>query len=181
MHIGRRLPASAVATAGALLALACACTVTVEGDDDPSYGEVTFSVARFDQHGIELSRDVRTAPGAELVGPLDGELDDPIEVDGAEVRDPAGLLAAREARVGEVLLTRSRPDLLVASGSSLLAVQSAERNGWALVVAVDDGRFEIALAGELAAASADRILATGLVRMIRGEPLLDDDCLPVCQ
>jgi len=163
------------------LLLASACTMAVEGDSDPSYGEVTFSVARFDEPGVELSREVRTGPGAELVGSLDRELDDPIEVDGAEVTDPSGLLAAREAQVGHVVLTRSRADLLLATGESPLAVSSAERNGWALVVSVDDGRFEIALAGQLGPASVDRILATGLVRMIRGEALLDDDCLPVCQ
>ena len=45
---------------------------------------------------------------------------------------------------------------------------------------VDSGWFEIALAGQLSAASTDRILATALVRIIRGEALLADDCRPDC-
>ncbi|HEU5058312.1 MAG TPA: hypothetical protein VFU21_17390, partial [Kofleriaceae bacterium] len=165
--------------AAALLA-ASACATAVVGDGERGYGEVTLSVAGFDQLGVERSRDIRTAPGAELVEPLDRELIEPITIDGDEESDPSGLFAAREARIGEVQLTRAGDLYLRARGESLLAVRSAERNGAALSVAVDSGWFEIALAGELSAASTDRILGTALVRIVRGEALLADDCRPDC-
>jgi hypothetical protein len=175
LHLVRScLPAAALlATSG--------CATAVWGDGEPTYGEVTLSVAGYDPRGVELSRDVRTAPGAELVEPLDRDLHDPITIDGDEESDPAGLFSAREARIEGVSLTRTGSDIhLRARGDSLLAVRSADRSGGALRVAVDSGWFEIALAGELSGASTDRILATALVRIIRGEALLADDCRPDC-
>jgi hypothetical protein len=170
-----RLPLAALAPL-----VAAACSLTVEGDTDPTYGEVTLSVTGYDQRGVELSRDVRTGAGADLVGPLDRDLVDAILVDGEEVTDPSGLLDAREARIGDVVLTREWDADLRASGETILAVRSARRSGAALSVEVDRGRFEIAVAGQLSAASTDRILATALVRIVRGEALLADDCRPDC-
>lgn len=185
VYDARRLPAAAVATIGAALALTSACAVAVEGDTEPSYGDVSLSVASFDERWIEVARDVRTAPGAELVGPLDRELHEPIVIDGAEVNDPSGLFTARGARIDDVTLTPigdavRATVVLRAQGPSLLAVRSAERSGAALTVAVDGGWFEIALAGRVSAASVDRILGTALVRLVRGEALLADDCRPDC-
>ena len=166
--------------AAALLATS-GCATAVWGDGEPTYGEVSLSVAGYDPRGVELSRDVRTAPGAELVEPLDRDLHEPITIDGAEESDPSGLFSAREARIEGVSLTRTGDDIhLRARGDSLLAVRSADRSGGALTVEVDSGWFEIALAGQLSAASTDRILATALVRIIRGEALLADDCRPDC-
>ena len=168
--------------ATAALLLASGCATAIVGDGDQGYGDVTLSVAGFDPRGVELSRDVRTAPGADLVEPLDRELHDPITIDGAEESDPSGLFSALVIRVDGVALSRgTRNDIhLRASGESLLAVRSAERSGAALTVEVDSGWFEIALAGTVSAASTDRILATALVRIIRGEALLADDCRPDC-
>jgi hypothetical protein len=152
----------------------------VVGDTDPTYGEVTFTVASYDESGAELSRDVRSGDGAELVAPLDRDLYDPIIIDGEEASDPSELLAAREARIGDVVLTRQQDAVLRASGDSLLAIRSARRSGAALSVELDGGRFEIAVAGQLSAASVDRILGSSLVRLVRGEALLADDCRPDC-
>jgi hypothetical protein len=175
LHLVRScLPATAL--------LASACATGIIGDGDPAgYGDVTLSVAGFDQRGVELSRDVRTAPGADLVEPLDRELHDPITIDGDQESDPSGLFSALEARIGGVVFSRTGDDIyLRARGESLLAVRSAERSGAALSVMVDSGWFEIALAGQVSGASTDRILATALVRIVRGEALLADDCRPDC-
>ena len=176
LHLVRScLPATAA------LLLASGCATAIVGDGDQGYGDVTLSVAGFDPGGVELSRDVRTAPGADLVEPLDRELHEPITIDGDQESDPSGLFNALEARIGGVVFTRTGDDIyLRARGESLLAVRSAERSGAALSVAVDSGWFEIALAGQLSAASTDRILATALVRIVRGEALLADDCRPDC-
>lgn len=175
----RRSLAGTATAAAALTLFAASCMQVVEGDSDPTYGEVTFTVASYDESGAELSRDVRTGAGADLVGPLDRDLFDPITVDGQEVSDASELFAAREARIGDVVLTRDQ-DRLRASGETLLAVRSAARTGAALSVELDGGRFEIAVAGQLSAASIDRILGSSLVRLVRGEALLADDCRPDC-
>lgn len=127
------------AAAAAALALASACSLAVEGDTEPTYGEVTLSVASYDDKDAELSRDERTGPGADLVAPLDRELYDPVTIDGAEVSDPSGLFAAGEARIGEVVLTREPGSVLRVTGDSLMAVRSAWRSGAALQVSVDGG------------------------------------------
>ncbi len=160
-----------------------ACSLTVDGDEgEPTYGEVTLTVTLVDDQGVELSRDARTDSGADLVAPLDRELFDPIVVDGGEVSDPSGLLTARSARIGDVVLTREDGSVSVlrASGDTLMKVRSAWRAGSTLTIAVDGGRFDVALTGAVSAASVDRILGTALVRMVRGEPLLADDCRPDC-
>ena len=161
-----------------------ACSVSVEGDDRASYGDITLTVSHLDTAGSQISRDQRSGPGDELVAPLDRELHDPIRVDGAEVRQPELLFAAARAEIrlptGAVVALTRAGDHLVADGPSLFAVRSAHRSGDTLTVEVEGGRFAIQLSGALSAASADRFLATALVRLVRGEALLADDCRPDC-
>ncbi len=177
----RLVTCSLCAAATTALTLLDACSLTVDGDSSqPSYGAVSLAVASYDDRGSLVSREVRDGDGAELVAPLDRMLYDPIEIDGARAADPARLFAAASARIGGVTLTREAGGVLRASGGSLLAVRSAWREGGTLTVGVDGGRFEIALDGELAPATLDRFLATALVRTVRGEALLADDCRPDC-
>jgi hypothetical protein len=161
-----------------------ACSVSVEGDDQASYGDVTLTVSHLDPAGSEVSRDQRSGPGDELVAPLDRELHDPIIVDGAEVRAPELLFAAARAEIrlptGAVVSLTRADDRLLADGPSLFAVRSARRSGDTLTVEVEGGRFAIQLTGTLSPASADRFFATALVRLVRGEALLADDCRPDC-
>lgn len=170
-----------------LLALSvplAACSVSVEGDDTASYGEVTLTVSYVDPAGNPLSRDERRGPGDELVAPLDRELHDPIAVDGAEVSEPALLLDAGRAEIrlasGAVVALHRADDRLLADGPSLFGVRSARRSGDTLAVEVEGGRFDIRLTGAVSPDSADRFFATALVRLVRGEALLADDCRPDC-
>jgi hypothetical protein len=165
----------------AALTLVSACSLAVEGDTSaPTYGAVALSVVSYDDQGAELSRDDRDGDGAELVAPLDRELYDPILIDGREARDPAGLFDAREARIGDITLSREEAGVLRATGDSFLRVRSAWREGNRLTVSVDGARFEIELRGEVSPGSVDRFLATAFIRMVRGEALLADDCRPDC-
>ena len=161
-----------------------ACSVSVEGDDQATYGDITLTVSYLDQAGSEISRDERSGPGDELVAPLDRELQDPISVDGAEVTDPSLLLAAARAEIrlssGAVVALSRAGDGLLADGPSLFAVRAARRSGDTLTVEVEGGRFDIQLSGALSPASADRFFATALIRLVRGEALLADDCRPDC-
>lgn len=165
----------------AALTLVSACSMAVEGDrSPPTYGDVSLSVVSYDDQGAELSRDDREGAGDELVAPLDRELFDSILIDGREAVDPAGLFDATEARIDDITLTREQGAVLRASGDSFLQVRSARREGNRLTVAVEGARFEIELGGEVTPQSIDRFLATALVRMVRGEALLADDCRPDC-
>ncbi|HEU5057309.1 MAG TPA: hypothetical protein VFU21_12320, partial [Kofleriaceae bacterium] len=136
-HVRRTLSGAATAAALALLASAC----SLEMGDNQIYGEVTVAVRAYDPQGEQLSRDVRTGPGEEMVAPLDRELPEPIMVDGVEAIDASGLLAAREVRIGDVLLWREAADddVLEARGASPLGVRAAWRAGDTLLVAVDEG------------------------------------------
>ena len=161
-----------------------ACSMSVEGDDQASYGDVTLTVSHLDPAGSEVSRDQRSGPGDELVAPLDRELHDPIVVDGAEVREPELLFAAARAEIrlptGAVVSLTRADDRLLADGPSLFGIRSARRSGDTLTVEVEGGRFAIQLTGALSPASADRFFATSLVRLVRGEALLAEDCRPDC-
>lgn len=173
----RRVPVLLFVALGSM----SACSQTVDGDtSDPTYGDVTLTVVTYDDAGEVLSREVREGDGAELIAPLDRELYAPIEVDGAATSDPSRLFAASEARIGGVTLARDAGGVLMASGDSFLHVRSAERHDASVAIGVDGGRFDIAVAGELSAASADRFLATAVIRTVRGEALLADDCRPDC-
>jgi hypothetical protein len=171
-HVCRSLSGAAAFAALALVTSAC----SLEMGDNQIYGEVTLAVRTYDPQGEQLSRDVRTGPGDQLVAALDQELDDPITVDGVEASDAASLLAAREARIGDVMLWREAPgdSVLAASGASPLGVRSAWRAGDVLLIAVDEGWVEVAISGQVPADSVDRILGTALVRVVRGEDLLAD-------
>ena len=171
-HVRRSL-SGAAAAALALVASAC----SLDMGDNQIYGEVTLSVRSYDPQGDELSRDVRTGPGEELVAALDQELVDPVMVDGVEASDASGLLEAREVRIGDVVLWREAAGdtVLEARGESPLGVRSAWRAGDTLLVAVDEGWFEITVTGQVPAASVDRILGNALVRIVRGEDVLADE------
>ena len=173
--------------AAALLFLSvplAACSMAVEGDTSASYGEVTLTVTYLDGAGNQVSRDERRGAGDELVAPLDRELHDPIAVDGEPVSEPALLLDAARVDIelptgGVVTLTR-QGDSLLADGPTLLGVRAARRTGDTLAVEVDGGRFDIELTGAVSDESRDRFLATAVVRLVRGEALLADDCRPDC-
>jgi len=161
-----------------------ACATSIDGDGSASYGDVTLTVSYLDPAGNQVSRDERHGPGDQLVAPLDRELFDPISVDGAEVTEPALLVGANRAEIrlatGEVVSLHRDGDRLVADGPSLFGVRSAHQTQDRMAIEVDGGRFELQLTGALSPDSRDRFLATALVRLVRGEALLADDCRPDC-
>lgn len=167
-----------------LTAAPVACSVSVEGDDSASYGEVTLTVSYLDPEGNQVSRDQRHGPGDQLVAPLDRELYDPITVDDAEVTEPALLLDAARAEIrlptGALVALRREGDRLVADGPTLFGVRSALQTQDRMAIEVEGGRFEVTLTGALSPESRERFFATALVRTIRGEALLADDCRPDC-
>ena len=179
-----RLQPASVPLVLSFFAPLAACSVAVEGDDSASYGEVTLTVSYLDPAGNQVSSDQRHGPGAELVAPLDRELYDPITVDDAEVTEPALLLDAARAEIrlpnGALVALRREGDRLVADGPTLFGVRSALQTQDRMAIEVEGGRFEVELTGAVSPDSRDRFYATALVRMIRGEALLADDCRPDC-
>lgn len=166
------------------LSLSPACSMSVDGDDSASYGEITLTVSYLDEAGNQVSRDERRGPGDELVAPLDRQLYDPISVDGVEVTEPALLLAATRAEIrlptGALVALSRQGDQLLADGPTLFGVRSARQAQDTLAIEVDGGRFDVQLTGAVSAESRDRFFATALVRLVRGETFLADDCRPDC-